>query len=443
MNNYTKKLTLQTVWLVGLSIIFIGWLAAHRSSLSSGELGLVLVSVGSLFGLVATYLFLTQFLLISGAKFIESRWGLDRLSGSHALNGKVGFGLLLVHPFLINLGRTMTSGEESLIQGYIEGYLDLVRSSWQMTLASIGLSLFFIIIFTSIVMVRKRLRYELWHFIHLATYLAVLLPAFHQLQRGQTLNGLAWFKYYWIGLFVFAFGTIIYFKFIRPLQLYLKHRFIVDEVVKEAEGVVSVYVTGKKLEEFTYEAGQFALWRFMNKQLGRERHPFTISSSPQDKRLRITVKDIGDFSHKIQTLEPGTPVVVDGPYGRFTSVVQTKKQRLFIAGGIGVTPLVSQLKSASSKNDTLIYGVRTSKDLALQKELSQTKANIIVVFSDEERKGAETGRVDEALLKKRVNDIKQHDVWLCGPPPMMDGVEKALLNLGVPTSQIHTERFRL
>ena len=218
---------------------------------------------------------------------------------------------------------------------------------------------------------------------------------------------------------------------------------MVDEVVAEANGVVSIYISGKNLEQFTYNAGQFAFWWFISNELWWQPHPFTISSSPGVSRLRITVKAIGKGSAAVQQVQPGTKLLIDGPYGRFTNVVQTHKKRLFIAGGIGVTPLASQLNSHSSIDDTLIYSARTMKDLALRKELSQTQARLIAVLSEEKLEGTYNGYLSENILTKEVKDLNQHDIWLCGPPPMMDGIEKMLLGMGVSQNQIHTERFRL
>lgn len=440
MKNLNLRLLLKTFWVANFAIISFGWYTAHAENLNSGLFPNLLISVGSLLGLVATFLILTQFILISGARWMDSVWGLDRLAGSHRRNGKILFFAIIGHFTLIVSGYTLQANLG--IDKFITTYLGLVTSAFYMLMAALAWYLILVIVVTSIVMVRKRLPYEVWHTIHFLTYIAAALPVLHQLQLGRTIN-IAWFAWYWIGLYVFSFGTLLYFKWIRPFWVYLQYRFVVDEVIPEANGVVSIYISGKNLDKFIYKAGQFAFWWFISKELWWQPHPFTISSSPGDSRLRITVKAIGKGSAAVQQVQPGTKLLIDGPYGRFTNVVQTHKKRLFIAGGIGVTPLASQLNSHSSIDDTLIYSARTMKDLALRKELSQTQARLIAVLSEEKLEGTYNGYLSENILTKEVKDLNQHDIWLCGPPPMMDGVEKMLLGMGVSQNQIHTERFRL
>jgi predicted ferric reductase len=441
MNTLTKRRILNSIWLVNIAIISVFWFLAHKNNLTSDTGGL-LIAFGSLLGYMAAYLLLTQLVLISGARWLEQRWGLDRLAGSHAANGKVAFYFVLLHFILVISGYTLRNGD-NILTGYLPQLIETVFSRWYFLMAALAWDLLFVVVVTSIVMVRKRLPYELWHFIHFLAYAAVLFPIFHQINAGQTANGYPLFKAYWIGLFIFSFAAILYFKWIRPLWVYMQQKFVVDEVVEEAEDVVSIYIKGNNIAGFKYEAGQFAFWWFISKDLWWQPHPFTISSSPGDGRLRITVKSIGDGSNAIQRVQPGTAVLINGPYGRFTEAVRSKSRRLFIAGGIGITPLAAQLKASSSKNDTLIYGVRGKKDLALKTEISQTEAKLIAVFSDEKHKGALHGRVDKELLEKHVKDIKERDIFLCGPLPMMDGVESALKEIGVSDAQIHTERFRL
>ena len=441
MNTLTKRRILNSIWLINIVIISVFWFLAHKNNLTS-DVGGLLIAFGSLLGYMAAYLLLTQLVLISGARWFEQRWGLDRLASSHAANGKVAFYFVLLHFILVISGYTLHSGA-NVITGYLPQLVETVFSRWYFILAALAWDLLVVVVATSIVMVRKRLPYELWHFIHFLAYAAVLLPVFHQINAGQTTSGYPLFKAYWVGLFIFSFATILYFKWVRPLRIYMQQMFMVDEVTVEANDVVSIYIKGNNFADFKYQAGKFAFWWFISRELWWQPHPFTISSSPGDKRLRLTVKSIGKGSEAIQGVKPGTTVLIDGPYGRFTEVVRTKSKRLFIAGGIGITPLASQLKDDSSKNDTLIYAVRGKKDLALKTEISETEAKLIAVLSDEKHKGALHGRVDKDLLQKHVKDITDRDVYVCGPPPMMDGVEKALEQIGVPASQIHTERFRL
>ena len=124
-----------------------------------------------------------------------------------------------------------------------------------------------------------------------------------------------------------------------------------------------------------------------------------------------------------------------------------KSKYLFIAGGVGITPVRSMVESLSPTNDlVLLYGSRTSSDIIFKQELESYAANhhfpIYNVYSNEEPgEGKEVGRVDAEKIKRLVPDFLEREIYLCGPPPMMNGAEQTLLSLGVKPERIHAERF--
>lgn len=277
-------------------------------------------------------------------------------------------------------------------------------------------------------------------------YASVFLALFHQVTNGQNLLSNDALRIYWYALYITAFSLVLWRRWFLPVYLEFKHRFRVQEVVDEGGGVTSVYVTGKNLAQFSYTAGQFNLWQFWQKGLRTMHHPFTISSAPGDPYLRLSAKAIGDFTAKLGQLKKGSPVLVSGPYGLFTQVVATKNKRLFIAGGIGITPILSMLKNNVLKDDVLIYAAQTKEDAVFLSELKPLEVKglkIAYVFSKQKTKGAYEGRISKDILKNEVSNIKNRDTWLCGPPPMMNPVEGLLEELSVPKNQVHTEKFRL
>ena len=443
LSNTALKRILYLVWLGGLLVVEYGWYQAWAGSMP--VLSEMLVGVGSLFGLLATYLFLTQFILISGSKFIEARWGLDRLAGSHANNGQVAFYILLLHVAAVVVGYNIRQGGGA--SDIPLTYVEMGKTLPGVVFAAVALWIFVSIILSSIVMdVRKRLSYELWHFIHFATYLAVLLPIFHQLSLGATIAQ-PWFRTFWIALFSSSFGVIIWSKWLRPLLMYSYYRFEVDKVVDEADGVRSVYIRSKRLPKFSWQAGQFAFWWAPVKGLWYQPHPFTISSAQKEGVLRFTPKAIGSGSEAMQRLKPGDPMIIDGPYGRFTSVVSSGKKRLFIAGGIGITPIRAMLGEYTSADDVLVYGAQTKADLAfyddIVKWVKKNKLSLQVVLSQGSMKAAKKGRITTEEIQSIAPDYLQRDIWICGPPPMMDAIETQLLEEGIDAGLIHTERFKL
>src|SRR4029077_915641 len=98
--------------------------------------------------------------------------------------------------------------------------------------------------------------------------------------------------------------------------------------------------------------------------------------APNDDYLRITAKRVGDHTSDLVRLEPGTRVIVEGPYGAMTAERRVHRKVLLIAGGIGITPLYALLEELDAEPGdlTLLYRARLEKDLALREESEQLAA---------------------------------------------------------------------
>jgi ferredoxin-NADP reductase len=205
------------------------------------------------------------------------------------------------------------------------------------------------------------------------------------------------------------------------------------------------------LDKYPVRAGQFLIVRFLAKGFRWEAHPFSMSCRPDGKQIRLTIKQLGDFTRKIPELKPGTPVLIDGPNGIFTSDVARSGKVLMIAGGIGITPIrsVAEEMVAAGRDIVLIYGNRNSKSVVFDKELnelagsSQGRLKVIHVMSDDQAWQGEKGRIDRERIARLVPDVLERDVFLCGPPVMMGSIRAALAGMGVVSSRIHYERFAL
>ena len=423
-------------------ILFYWWQGSHE--LFALGLPSILIALGRIAGLLAAYTVLIQFSFMGRNPWLEKSFGLDKLARVHQTSGKLALCFILLHPFLIVFGYAYLSGTNPWMQ-----FVTFITSSREVLLAFAALTLFCIVVVTSLVIVRKRFRYESWYFVHLAVYLAILGSFFHQIELGHTITGTNLFYGYWIGLYTLVLVSHIVFRFLRPLFLFWKHGFTVDELVRENYNTVSVYISGRSLEKFRITPGQFMIFRFMTKGMWWQAHPFSLSHIPDGKRLRITVKELGDFTNNIKDLGKGTPVIIDGPYGVFTDFFSVSKSALFIAGGIGITPIRSLMEEmlAKGKQAVLLYANRAEKDIVFRKELDELsgryRAPVTHVLSAEPGFNGEQGFVDEEKIQRLVPDVVKRDVYLCGPPPMMDKLIKMLQHIGVPMSSIHFERFSL
>ncbi|OQR63037.1 oxidoreductase [Streptomyces maremycinicus] len=395
-----------------------------------------LVVIGRFAGLYSALLMAFQLLLVARLPWLDRRIGMDRLTNWHRWTG---FGLLwalVCHVVFITFGYAESSSMNPVSQ-----LVDLAETVEGVLRAAVAVVLILVIGGASGRWARRRLAYETWHFIHLYTYVAVVLAFTHQVAVGTTFTTSSAATAYWYAVWGVALGSVFLGRLVLPLWRNRRHRLRVEAVVPEADNVVSVYITGRDLDRLPARAGQFFLWRFLTKDRWWQANPFSLSAAPDGTRLRLTAKAAGDGSAGLRHLEPGTRVFAEGPYGAFTAMHRTRPEALLIAGGVGVTPIRALLEEIHG-HAVVIYRVAGERDAVLYDELRELAL----------AKGAElhlvTGppvpdRLAPRELAALVPDITERDVFLCGPPPMMKAVLGTLRELDVPKPQIHFERFSL
>jgi predicted ferric reductase len=438
----TKKFLIYTLFVLHLVVTLFFWWGGSHMLIGSGVDG-TLLAFGRLFGILAVTFVLLQFMIMGRAPWIEKVFGLDKLSQFHHWNGYAVLMSILIHPALVILSYAMTAHVSVLTQD-----LDFAFHYDDMLKAQISVVLFVFVVFSSVYIVRKHMKYEWWYAVHLLTYIAVLFAFGHQLKYGGDFAVNKAFVSYWYALYFFVFVHTLIFRFGRILFNYLRFQFRVDHIEKELGDAVSVYITGNNLERFTIKPGQFLIFRFINKRFWWQHHPFSSSFIPKNNILRLTAKNAGDFTSEIGTIKKGTPVLIDGPYGTFTISPGEKKSYLFIAGGIGITPIRSLIEQTAPQNDiVLLYTNKFSTEFSLKDELDELAAMyhfpITYIVTQGETYQGEKGRIDADKIKRLVPDYKKREVYICGPVPMMEGVKTNLVILGVTTQHIHYEKFSL
>jgi predicted ferric reductase len=433
------------VWLVlAGNAAAVVWLWYHGGNVtevrSTGEL---LTSIARITGLLGAYLALVQVLLIARLPWLERLAGFDALTQWHRRNGKLCLLLLLAHTVLITAGYTL-SGRTSLpheISKLLTRYDDMVT-------ATVGMGLLVVVVATSLVIVRSRVRYEAWYAVHLATYAGIALAFAHQVADGSELTADPAARTYWTALYVVTLGAILAFRVLVPVWQAFSHRLRVEAVVPEGPGVVSLYISGHRLEQLGARSGQFFLWRFLTPDGWWQSHPFSLSAPPARDRLRITVKSLGDFSERAARLRPGTRVVTEGPFGTLTAAVRTRRQVLLVAGGVGITPLRALFEDLPARPGELVllYRGMDAPDLVFRAELEALAAargaTVHFVLGDH-RDPRNRALLGPAHLRGLVPDVRGRDVYVCGPPAMTAVTEAALQALRVPRRQVHVERFAL
>jgi predicted ferric reductase len=425
----------------GNAVLIIAMWVRHGQLPRISNAAQVLTAAGQIAALLGTYAALVQVVLMSRSPWLDSLFGIDRLAGWHRWLGFGTVSLICGHLVFTTAGFAMADGRSLLSQTQV------FLSSYQyMLMAYVSLGLFLVVAVTSVRAARRRISHETWHLVHFYVYLAIALAFGHEVAVGTDFAHDPVALGYWIALYVAAAGLIVAFRIAIPLRMALRHQLRVEGTVAEGPGVTSVYITGRDLTNLPMRAGQFFKFRFVSRGLWWQVHPFSLSAAPNGQHLRITVKRVGDFTAKIAHLQPGTRVLIEGPFGIFTSLRRRQPRALLIAGGIGITPLRALIEELPQRKAsfTLLYRARTWPDVVFKDELDALVAarggSVHYIVG---RRGQEVHPHPFAarFLMAAVPDLRQRDVFICGPRTLVEDVVGTLRTIGVPARQVHVERF--
>jgi predicted ferric reductase len=398
------------------------------------DLAGALTSLGRVTGLLGAYLALVELLLLARVPIVD-QLGLDRAGAWHRWNGIACLALIVAHTALITAGYAVADDAGALTE-----IGDLLSDYSGVLLATIALGLLVLVVATSVVAVRRRLGYRAWHALHVLAYAAIALAFSHQLATGQEFQRQPVARAYWWALYAATLGAIVGVRIVLPLARSLRHDLRVASVVREAPGVVSIEIGGRELDRLPALAGQFLQWRFLARGHWTESHPFSLSAAPTAQRLRITVKELGDYTARLATLPPGTRVIVEGPFGRLTRASRRRPRAVLIAGGVGIAPIRALMEDMPGEL-AVIYRAGREDELLFREELDELSASrgAAVHYVVGGRSG--DGRLSSAQLRALVPDIAERDVYLCGPVSMTEATRDSLRGAGVPSRQIVSEAF--
>jgi predicted ferric reductase len=435
--NGRETLVAAMVALGAAGVVFMWW---HDTAPASVQgLGPWLTAAGRVTGLVGTYLIVVEVLLMGRVPWLDRMIGMDRLAVWHRRNGEYAICLLLAHAVLTIWGYAVTAH-----QNVVKETTSVVLSYPDMLAATVGLGLLVAVAVLSARAVRRRVSYQTWYFVHLYTYLALALSFAHQFNTGVDFATHPLNRAIWIALYGAVAALLIAYRVGKPLVNMARHRFVVVGTVSEGPGLTSVYVSGRRLPELDAEAGQFFLWRFLTREGWWQAHPFSLSAAPNGRWLRLTAKTLGDHSGGLSRLRPGTKVMLEGPYGSFTSGRRRRRKVLLIGAGVGITPLraLFELFTVPGSDVALIYRASAPTELALQREIDEIAARRNAkVFYLVGPRDKHPEYLTPAHLRLLVRDVRQRDGYGCGPPGFTETVSASLGDLGVPARHVHTESF--
>ena len=399
-----------------------------------------LLRLGQITGTVAGCLLLLQIILGARLKCLDRIFGLCRLFRYHRIAGFIIACLIIIHPIMIFIPENRI-------------FIPLELRYWP---EFVGLFLLLLIIFTVISghwRAWLRFPFHRWWPIHRwAAFLIVVAFWVHVLSVSETfgqkpLQMVAFFSMCICGLLFFWIRT-------RTIRNRRKS-FLVSAVEPAGENTACLKINPNTKHTPIYMPGQFGFLTFISDHISKEEHPFSITSAPtKNSRLEFVARTTGDWTSKLNKLKPGDSVLMDGPFGMFSHLqVPEKKEIIMIAGGIGITPMLSMLRYMAAHNDQrkiiLIWSNQTRKHIILpdefQKIASQLKnLRIEHVLTRETEYREEKGRLDRPMLKRLLmNYSRSAAVFVCGPNQMMKEVYQSLVFLRFPRRFIFMERFSL
>ena len=422
---------------IGLGLTLALQVTTMRKSDISSAYAFV-ASFSRLAALTGTYFAIVGIFLVSRIPWVERGVGHDRLVTWHRKLGPWSLYLIGFHVLFIILSF---AGQDHVML-IVETWRMLNQFDW-MWWALAGFILMIMAGVTSYKKARAKMSYETWWIIHIYTYVAIAASFMHQVLNGQMFINHPLNRFYWTLLYVLMAMAIVVYRFGIPLVRSLRHNLVVEKVVVEGPGIISVIMKGRKLHLLAAEGGQFFSWRFLTRGHALMSHPYSLSAAPTEHYLRITVKDLGDHSRSVAFLKRGTRVFVEGPYGAFTAGRATKPHIVMVGGGVGITPiraLMDEFKNGVQLD--VIYRVSRSEDLALKDELDYLAANSGGTVRVHYLVGSRRDHpMDAKSLKLLVPRISDSDIYICGPGPLVETVKEAAMDLGVPKNRFHDEAF--
>jgi predicted ferric reductase len=380
-----------------------------------------------------------EFALVARIRPLAAPFGQDALLQFHRQIGYVGLAFILIHFGISAHWDEVTPAKAVAAPALV----------WFGMAALLSLV---ILIATSVWRLRLRLSYEAWHITHTVLALVIVVGALgHVLFVNEYVSAL-WKQILWALMSGVFLALLVWVRLIKPRRA-LASPWRLERVAPERGETTTLALKPPPAVRFRFEPGQFGWFAIGRSPFSLTQHPFSFSSSAERDEVELAVKALGDFTSRASELEPGTTVYVDGPHGVFSIDQDEGPGFGFIAGGVGIAGLISMLRTMADRNDVrpaiLFYANGDWDGVVFRDELERLKdrLNLTLVHVLErppEDWAGETGYVTAEVLARHLpRQFRRFQFFICGPDPMMDAVEAALIQLGVRPARVHTERFEM
>lgn len=395
-------------------------------------------------GFAAIAMMGAQFALTARFRRASAPFGLDILYYFHRVLAIGALAFVLGHFGILYIRYQHALGE-----------LNPLHARWELTAGRVALVSFAALIISSEFRKRLRLEYGLWRYLHVGLAVLGFAAALAHILGVGYYTDTPVKRALWVSITAFWLGLLVWIRIGKPAAQKRRPWRLAENRAERGGARTLVFEPDGHAGLGGWRPGQFA-WATIGASpyLLRE-HPFSISSAPETgPSVAMTIAPLGDFTKKIPEIPAGETVYLDGPYGRFSiDVFPDAPGFVFVAGGIGVTPLIANLRSMAARGDarpvTLFYANAKWDDVAFREDLDDlsNRLNLTVIHVIEEPPeewSGEKGRIDKEILARHLPAAPEtFEHLMCGPAPMTAAVRDALGELGVPPTRMHFELFEL
>ncbi len=403
-----------------------------------------LVEFSVALGYVGLAMMVLQFTLVSRIKWLARPFGIDVLQRFHRQVSFVALTFVFAHPILLLVQSAPT---------YLPLF-DVRTAPWRARYGVAACAALLLVVFVSIWRRKLRLPYEVWKLSHGLLSTSVMFLALAHMVGVNRFTGGTGGRVVVLLVGVAIVAILGWSRLVAP-RVHLFKQWRVVEVIRERGRAVTLVVEPVRHPGWSFMPGQFAWVTVGGTPFKVDQHPFSLSSPgdvEEGGRIHLTIKERGNWTRGIGSIKPGTRVYLDGPYGAFSIDMNQAPGYVFIAGGVGITPMFSMISTMCMREDTrpaiLFYANPDWDSITFREqldELSTYMTNLRVVHvlkSPPPGWRGETGRITTAVLERSLPRQHQSFVYfVCAAEAMMDEVEGMLLELGVPDYRIHAERF--
>jgi 3-phenylpropionate/trans-cinnamate dioxygenase ferredoxin reductase subunit len=434
-------------------LLRVAWLSGFGAAIGTPALAyLALPSSGGLWhrlsvltGLLALSALVSAAVLPSRLRSLTRAFGIESVIDLHRFLGVVTAALVFAH-----LACVVAAKPANITLLDLTSAPGRAKAATIAALALVGLAVL------AVLRNQAQLSYELWKWSHVAlAATALFASALHvwlldQLVRDALIGPM-------FALFALVLLLVFGHRWVwRPL-FDPSTEFVVRDIRRENPTVSTLVLApcsrdGRPATTWAFAPGQFA-WIRLDRSVAAEEHPFTIASSAHSDSTEFTIRHAGDFTRALRRLPIGATVWVDGPHGAFTNDVESSAGFVMIAGGVGITPMMSMLRTAAHRHDSrpyrLVVVASAPQDLLFRAELAQLRRVLDLEVTEVLRRPVEgwsgpTGDIGVELLSAVVGGAHRPadvDYFICGPPALVTDALSALDLLGAAPDRIHTEQF--